>query len=83
MSDMTDALDRAEAAAKANSDAEDSGETLITTLAGIVKQLQTNGTDPATLARINALSQALSDRAAKFGVAIAANTPAAVTPPAA
>jgi hexokinase len=72
MSEITDALDKAEAAAKANSEADDSAEQLITTLSGLVAQLKTQTTDPATATRINALADALTARAAQLGTAVAA-----------
>lgn len=81
MSKLTDALDAAEAAAQANSNAEDAGTTLLQTLSGMVTQLQTETTDPATVDRINALAGALNTRSTAFGLAIAANTPASTQQP--
>jgi hypothetical protein len=77
MSALTDSLDKAEAAAKANSDADDSAEALLVTLAGLITDLKTNTTDPTTVTRIDALSAALSDRASKLSAAVVAGTPAA------
>jgi len=77
MSEVTDALDRAEKAAADNSAADDSAEQLISTLSGLVAQLKTQTTDPATVARIDALATALTDRASRLGTAVAAGTPAA------
>src|SRR4051812_6486171 len=76
MSAQTDALDQAEAAAKANSDADDSAEKLLVTLAGMIADLKTNSTDPATTARIVALGDALRARAAQLATAVA-STPTA------
>lgn len=77
MSALDDALTQAEAAAKANSDADDSAEKLLVTISQMIADLKAAGTDPATLARITALSTALNARAAQLGTAVAANTPAA------
>ena len=77
MSALTDALDAAEATAKANSDADDAAEKLLTTLAGLIADLKTQVTDPAQIARITALSTALSSRAAQLSAAVVAGTPAA------
>ncbi len=77
MSAMTDALDQAEAAAKANSDADDAAEKLLVALSAQIAALAAAGTDPATLTRITALADALKARAAQLGTAVAANTPAA------
>jgi hypothetical protein len=80
MSMETDALDQAEAAATANAAADDSAEQLLITLSKMVADLKANTTDPATVARITALATAISSRASQLGTAVAANTPAAVTP---
>lgn len=77
MSQLTDALDQAEAAAKANSDADDSAEKLLIKLAAMIADLKTQTTDPVTVARITALSTALNSRAAQLGVAVVAGTSAA------
>jgi hypothetical protein len=77
MSDLTDALDKAEANAKAESDAEDAVVALLTTLSAQIAALKAGGTDPATVARITALSDALKARATQLGAAVVANTPAA------
>jgi DNA-binding GntR family transcriptional regulator len=80
MSALDDAFTQAEAAAKANSDAEDSVETLLTTLSAQIAALKTSGTDPATVTRINALTTALNAKAAGLAAAVVANTPAAPAP---
>lgn len=76
MTAMDDALTQAEAAAKQNSDADDAAEQLLVSIAKMVADLKAAGTDPATLARITALSTALTDRAARLSAAVVANTPA-------
>lgn len=77
MSQLTDALDQAEAAAAANSAADDAAEALLISLAKMIADLKASGTDPATVARITALSNALTSRAAQLGAAVVAGTPAA------
>lgn len=77
MTAESDALDQAEAAAKANSDADDAAEQLLTTIAAMVADLKNHQSDPATAARITALSDAINQRAAKLSAAVVANTPAA------
>lgn len=77
MAAIDDALAQAEAAAKANSDADDAAEALLITISKMIADLKAAGTDPATLARIQALSTALSGRAAQLSAAVVANTPAA------
>ena len=77
MSMETDALDQAEAAAAANSAADDSAEQLLIKLSEMVADLKNHTSDPAVSARITALATAISDRAAKLGAAVVANTPAA------
>lgn len=79
MSVVTDALDQAEAAAAANSAADDSAEALLVTLTGLITNLSNSQTDPATAARITALSSAISDRTARLAAAVVANTPAAAS----
>jgi hypothetical protein len=80
MSALDDALTQAETAAKANSDAEDAVETLLTTLSTQIANLKTTGTDPATIARIQALATALTAKASTLAAAVVANTPAAAPP---
>ena len=77
MSMETDALDQAEAAAAANAAADDSAEQLLITLSAMVADLKNHTTDPQVSARITALATAISDRAAKLGAAVVANTPSA------
>lgn len=77
MSAIDDALTQAEAAAKSNSDADDAAETLLVSISQMITDLKAAGTDPATVARITALSDALSARASKLSAAVVANTPAA------
>lgn len=77
MSAQTDALDQAEAAAAANSAADDSAEALLLHLVDLYNQAAANGSDPAVTARIQALSQAITERSSKLSAAVVANTPAA------
>lgn len=77
MSAIDDALTQAEAAAKSNSDADDAAEALLVSISKMIADLKAAGTDPATLARITALSTALSSRAAQLSAAVVAGTPAA------
>jgi type IV secretory pathway TrbF-like protein len=77
MSLETDALDQAEAAAKANSDADDAAEKLLITLSGMVADLKNSTTDPAVVARITALATAIGTRAGQLSSAVVAGTPAA------
>lgn len=76
MSIESDALDKAEAAAKANSDADDAAENLLLSISGMVADLKNHQTDPATAQRIVALSDAINQRASKLSAAVIANTPA-------
>ncbi len=64
-----------EAAVKANTDAEDSALTLITTIAA---ELAASKTDPA---KVQALANKLNASAAALAAAVVANTPAAATVP--
>lgn len=77
MSALDDALTQAEAAAKANSDADDSAEKLLVTISQMIADLKAAGTDPTTLARITALSTALNARASQLSAAVVAGTPSA------
>lgn len=77
MGQLEDQLTQAEAAAKANSDADDAAEKLLLQLAQMITDLKANNTDPATLARITALSTALTARAGQLSAAVVAGTPAA------
>jgi len=77
MSIESDALDKAEAAAKANSDADDAAETLLLSISAMIADLKDHQSDPATAARIAALSDAINARASKLSAAVVANTPAA------
>lgn len=72
MSALTDALDRAEEAATANASADDAAEALLVTLSGLIADLKANGTDPATIQRIDTLATAIKARAAQLGTAVAA-----------
>ena len=76
MSAIDDALTAAEAAAKANSDADDAAEKLLLAIAAEIANLKAAGTDPATVARITALSTALTSRASQLSAAVVAGTAA-------
>lgn len=77
MSALTDAMDRAEAAATANSQADDAAEKLLVTISQMLKDAAAGGTDPAMVARVTALADSINNRSAQLGTAVAANTPAA------
>lgn len=68
------------ASLQANTDAENSAATLLTTLATEIKALQTG--DPATQAQIDAFADQLSAGAASLASAVVANTPADPNAPA-
>ena len=70
-------LTAAEAAAKANSDAEDSAEGLLTSLNALIATLKTAQTDPVTAKRITDLTAAITARTAQLAAAVVAGTPAA------
>lgn len=72
MSVVTDQLDALEANAKAINGADDAAEAAFTKLAQMIADLKTNSTDPATAARIQAVSDELKARAAKLAAAVAA-----------
>lgn len=80
MSELTDQLDAAEAAAKANSDAEDSAMDVILKLTELVKNLGNGVTDPAILARIKALTDGMTAKASSLAAAVVAGTPASPAP---
>lgn len=67
-------LDAAEAAAKANSDVDDSVEQILVQVAALVAALKTGQTDPATAKRITDLAAAIKARSEQLGTA-AANVP--------
>lgn len=73
MSAVTDALDDLEANTKAIDGAEDSAEAAFTRIAAMIADLKNSQTDPATAARIQAVSDELKARAAKLGAAVAAS----------
>lgn len=73
MSALTDQLDALEKNTKAIDDAEDSAEAAFTRLAAMIADLKAGVTDPAVLARIDAVSTELSSRAAKLAAAVVAS----------
>ncbi len=82
MAAIDDVLAQAEAAARANSEADDAAEALLIAISKMIADLKAAGTDPATIARIQALADALNARAAQLAAAVVANTPAVEPPPA-
>lgn len=74
MSELSDAVDQLEVQTAAISGAGESAEAAFTRLAELIASLKTNTTDPATVARIKSLSDALAAKAASLGAAVA-NTP--------
>ncbi len=72
MSDVTDALDQLETQAKAIDGAEASAEASFTALAALIASLKLPTTDPATAARITAVSNDLQAKAAALAAAVAA-----------
>jgi len=70
-------MDRAEAAATANSQADDAAEKLLVTISQMLKDAAANGTDPAMVARVTALADSINSRSAQLGTAVTANTPSA------
>lgn len=77
MATVAENLAAAEAAAKANSDAEDSMIGILNAVRSEVAALKAAGTDPATAARIEALATALAARTPVLAAAAVAGTSAA------
>lgn len=77
MSAITDAVDKMEAAAAANSNADDAAEAMLITLSQQIADLKLGTSDPATIARIEALADAVNARASHLAAAITAVPPAA------
>jgi hypothetical protein len=76
MSQLTDALDFAEAAATEDASADESAKGLLIALSEMVAKLKDGSTDPATVARITALASGIKERAGSLAAAVVANTPA-------
>ena len=72
MSQLTDQLDALEKNTKAIDDSEDAAEAAFTRLAAMIADLKAGVTDPAVLARIDAVSTELASRAAKLAAAVVA-----------
>jgi hypothetical protein len=72
MTALTDQLDALEKNTKAIDDSEDAAEAAFTRLATMIGDLTTGVTDPAVLARINAVSTELAARAGKLAAAVVA-----------
>lgn len=77
MTQISDVLDQAETNAHANADAEDAAMALLLALSQAIADLKAAGSDPATVARIQALSDGLRAKAEALAAAVVANTPAA------
>jgi uncharacterized protein YigA (DUF484 family) len=72
MSALTDQLDVLEKNTKAIDDSEDAAEAAFTRLAAMIADLKSGVTDPAVLARIDAVSTELASRAGKLAAAVVA-----------
>lgn len=72
MSALTDQLDALEKNTKAIDDSEDAAEAAFTRLAAMIADLKAGVTDPAVLARIDAVSTELAARAGKLAAAVVA-----------
>ncbi len=72
MSALTDQLDALERNTKAIDDSEDAAEAAFTRLAAMIADLKAGVTDPAVLARIDAVSTELANRASKLAAAVIA-----------
>jgi peptidoglycan hydrolase CwlO-like protein len=72
MSALTDQLDALEKNTKAIDDSEDAAEAAFTRLAAMIADLKAGVTDPAVLARIDAVSTELANRASKLAAAVVA-----------
>lgn len=72
MSELSDAVDALEANTTALSGVEESAEASFTRLAAMIADLKNNSTDPATAARIKALSDIVAARATSLAAAVAA-----------
>jgi len=77
MSDLSDAIDAAEAAATADADANNAAANLLTQLNDMLKAAIANGTPAEQVARVRAFTEALNQRSADLASAVVANTPAA------
>lgn len=73
VSALTDQLDALEKNTKAIDDSEDAAEAAFTRLAAMIADLKAGVTDPAALARIDAVSTELANRAAKLAAAVVAS----------
>lgn len=72
MSDLTDALDRLEAEELRDTDAEEAAKAAFNRLAQMIADLKMGSTDPAMIARISALSDAVAAKADSMAAAVAA-----------
>ena len=81
MSELTDAVDAAEAAATQNNNADDAAEALLLKIIDLYNAAAANSVDPAVVARIAAVGKAVGDRSSKLSAAVVAGTPAAPPSP--
>jgi uncharacterized phage infection (PIP) family protein YhgE len=72
MSALTDQLDALEKNTKAIDDSETAAEAAFTRLAAMIADLKAGVTDPAVIARIDAVSSELAARASKLAAAVVA-----------
>jgi hypothetical protein len=77
MSDLSDAIDAAEAAATADADANNAAAALLVSLSDMLKDALANGTPEEQVARVRSFTDALNQRSADLAAAVVANTPAA------
>lgn len=76
MTELSDAVDSIEAGAEADGNADNAAMAMLVKLSELVKATAANGTDPAMVARINAVAAAMKSRAQALADAVVANTPA-------
>lgn len=76
MTELSDAVDSIEAGAEADGNADNAAMAMLVKLSDLVKATAANGTDPAMVARINAVAAAMKARAQALADAVVANTPA-------
>lgn len=76
MTELSDAVDGIESAAEADTNADSAAMAMLVKLSELVKSTAANGTDPAMVARVNAVAAAMKDRAKALSDAVVANTPA-------
>lgn len=80
MTELSDAVDSIEAGAEADGNADNAAMAMLVKLSDLVKATAANGTDPAMVARVNAVAAAMKSRAQALADAVVANTPADPNP---